>query len=220
MGILVIAVVLTALLAVLVLPKHKDGKLPAFFQLLFDAFTPKTLLLEKILQVLNVFFSLVAVLLGLVLIFQGLFANTTLLMMGLLLLLLGPPLCRVGYELILLRIMQVKATREINRKLSFLVPEGAAQAAEEEDLREEPEKEAPTTAKTPTEPPRVHCPSCGTWHRCAGGRTKKTNPKKNQRTQMGTLIFSILYRIQDTKTRPGPKARSCHYALFQKMGVF
>lgn len=129
-GILVIAVVLTALLAVLVLPKHKDGKLPAFFQLLFDAFTPKTLLLEKILQVLNVFFSLVAVLLGLVLIFQGLFTNTTLLMMGLLLLLLGPLLCRVGYELILLRIMQVKATREINRKLSFLIPEGAAQKSE------------------------------------------------------------------------------------------
>ena len=98
-GILVIAVVLTALLAVLVLPKHKDGKLPAFFQLLFDAFTPKTLLLEKILQVLNVFFSLVAVLLGLVLIFQGLFANTTLLMMGLLLLLLGQlPQLRVGEQ--------------------------------------------------------------------------------------------------------------------------
>ena len=199
-GILVIAVVLTALLAVLVLPKHKDGKLPAFFQLLFDAFTPKTLLLEKILQVLNVFFSLVAVLLGLVLIFQGLFANTTLLMMGLLLLLLGPLLCRVGYELILLRIMQVKATREINRKLSFLVPEGAAQAAAlpaERGIRKR-------------------------WGnaRCAGGRTKKTSHKKNQRTRMGTLIFSILYRIQDTKTRPGPKARSCHYALFQKMGVF
>ena len=127
-------------------------------------------LLEKILQVLNVFFSLVAVLLGLVLIFQGLFTNTTLLMMGLLLLLLGPLLCRVGYELILLRIMQVKATREINRKLSFLVPEGAAQAAEEEDLREEPEKEAPTTAKTPTEPPRAHCPSCGTWYQEALGK--------------------------------------------------
>ena len=161
--------VLTALLAVLVLPKHKDGKLPAFFQLLFDAFTPKTLLLEKILQVLNVFFSLVAVLLGLVLIFQGLFANTTLLMMGLLLLLLGPLLCRVGYELILLRIMQVKATREINRKLSFLVPEGAAQAAEEEDLPKEPEAEAPA-AKTPTEPPRAHCPSCGTWYQEALGK--------------------------------------------------
>jgi hypothetical protein len=168
-GILVIAVVLTALLAVLVLPKHKDGKLPAFFQLLFDAFTPKTLLLEKILQVLNVFFSLVTVLLGLVLIFQGLFANTTLLMMGLLLLLLGPLLCRVGYELILLRIMQVKATREINRKLSFLVPEGAAQAAEEEDLPKEPEAETPA-AKTPTEPPRAHCPSCGTWYQEALGK--------------------------------------------------
>ena len=83
---------------------------------------------------------------------------------------LAPLLCRVGYELILLRIMQVKATREINRKLSFLVPEGAAQAAEEEDLREEPEKEAPTTAKTPTEPPRAHCPSCGTWYQEALGK--------------------------------------------------
>ena len=112
-GILVIAVVLTALLAVLVLPKHKDGKLPAFFQLLFDAFTPKTLLLEKILQ--------------------------------------------------------VKATREINRKLSFLVPEGAAQAAEEEDLPKEPEAEAPA-AKSPTQPPLTHCPSCGTWYQEALGK--------------------------------------------------
>lgn len=168
-GILVVAVVLTALLAVLVLPKHKDGKLPGFFQLLYDAFTPKTLLLEKILQVLNVFFSIVAVLLGLMLIFRGLFANTTLLMMGLLLLILGPVLCRVGYELILLRVMQVKATREINRKLSYLVPEGTAQAVEEEALHEEPEEKGPV-AKTSAEPPRAHCPSCGTWYQEALGK--------------------------------------------------
>ena len=209
-GILVIAVVLTALLAVLVLPKHKDGKLPAFFQLLFDAFTPKTLLLEKILQVLNVFFSLVAVLLGLVLIFQGLFANTTFLMMGLLLLLLGPLLCRVGYELILLRIMQVKATREINRN-----------CAKSRRKKPRPPQRPPPNLLVPTALPAERGIR-KRWGnaRCAGGRTKKTSHKKNQRTQMGTLIFSILYRIQDTKTRPGPKARSCHYALFQKMGVF
>lgn len=179
-GILVIAVVLTALLAVLVLPKHKDGKLPAFFQLLFDAFTPKTLLLEKILQVLNVFFSLVAVLLGLVLIFQGLFANTTLLMMGLLLLLLGPLLCRVGYELILLRIMQVKATREINRKLSFLVPEGAAQAGRGRGPARRAGERSPDHRKGPHRTSSCHCLPCGTmvsgsaWEiRCAGGRTEK-----------------------------------------------
>ena len=161
-GILVVAVVLTALLAVLVLPKHKDGKLPGFFQLLYDAFTPKTLLLEKILQVLNVFFSIVAVLLGLMLIFRGLFANTTLLMMGLLLLILGPVLCRVGYELILLRIMQVKATRDINRKLDYLVPEGAAQVVDEADLTDE--ETEPPVEKNPSAPPRAHCPSCGTWY--------------------------------------------------------
>lgn len=168
-GILVIAVVLTALLAVLVLPKHKDGTLPGFFQLLYDAFTPKTLLLEKVLQVLNVFFSIVTVLLGLMLIFRGLFTNTTLLMMGLLLLVLGPVLCRVGYELILLRIMQVKATREINRKLSYLMPEGVAQTAEEEDLGEAPEEEAPVK-NPPCDPARAHCPSCGTWYQEALGK--------------------------------------------------
>lgn len=169
-GILVIAVVLTALLAVLVLPKHKDGKLPGFFQLLYDAFTPKTLLLEKILQILNVFFSIVAVLLGLWMIFRGLFANTTLLMMGLLLLILGPVLCRVGYELILLRVMQVKATREINRKLDCLVPEGTARAVEEEDLTGEVEDTEPPAEKTPSAPPRAHCPSCGTWYQEALGK--------------------------------------------------
>ena len=171
-GILVVAVVLTALLAILVLPKHKDGKLPAFFQLLYDAFTPKTLLLEKILQVLNVFFSIVAVLLGLLLIFRGLFANTTLLMMGLLLLVLGPVLCRVGYELILLLVMQVKATREINRKLSCLVPEGAAQVVDEPLAGEAEEEEAAKadTAPIPSAPPRAHCPACGTWYQEALGK--------------------------------------------------
>ena len=114
------------------------------------------------MQVLNVFFSIVAVLLGLWMIFRGLFANTTLLMMGLLLLILGPVLCRVGYELILLRIMQVKATRDINRKLDYLVPEGAAQVVDEADLTDK--ETEPPVEKNPSAPPRAHCPSCGTWY--------------------------------------------------------
>ena len=46
-GILVLAVALTALLVVLVLPKEKDGHLPSVFQMLYDLFSPKTLVMEK-----------------------------------------------------------------------------------------------------------------------------------------------------------------------------
>ena len=61
-GILVLAVALTALLVVLVLPKEKDGHLPSVFQMLYDLFSPKTLVMEKLLQILYVFLTCLAVL--------------------------------------------------------------------------------------------------------------------------------------------------------------
>lgn len=75
LGILVVAVVLTALLLVLVLPKQKDGHLPAFFQLLYDLFTPKALMIEKLLQVLYVFLNCLTVLFGIAIFFNGFFAR-------------------------------------------------------------------------------------------------------------------------------------------------
>ena len=65
-GILVLAVALTALLVVLVLPKEKDGHLPSVFQMLYDLFSPKTLVMEKLLQILYVFLTCLAVLYGIV----------------------------------------------------------------------------------------------------------------------------------------------------------
>ena len=86
LGILVVAVVLTALLLVLVLPKQKDGHLPAFFQLLYDLFTPKALMIEKLLQVLYVFLNCLTVLFGIAIFFNGFFAGFGRIVLGLVIL--------------------------------------------------------------------------------------------------------------------------------------
>lgn len=122
-GILVLAVALTALLVVLVLPKEKDGHLPSVFQMLYDLFSPKTLVMEKLLQILYVFLTCLAVLYGIVVFFSGFFSGFQNLALGLVILAVGPILLRVGYELILLLVMQVKTTREIHQKLTQMTEE-------------------------------------------------------------------------------------------------
>ena len=173
LGILVLAVVITALLVALVLPKHKDGKLSAFLQLLYDLFTPKTLMIEKLLQVIYVVLTCLTVLYGVVVFFNGFFAGFGRIVLGLVILVVGPILLRVFYELLLLAVMQVKTTREISQKLDRLMPDEA---------RREPPKAQPpaqTTAHTappadphlPGEVPAMHhCPACGTWYRAEGDR--------------------------------------------------
>ena len=89
-GILVLAVALTALLVVLVLPKEKDGHLPSVFQMLYDLFSPKTLVMEKLLQILYVFLTCLAVLYGIVVFFSGFFSGFQNLALGLVILAVGP----------------------------------------------------------------------------------------------------------------------------------
>ena len=141
LGILVVAVVLTALLLVLVLPKQKDGHLPAFFQLLYDLFTPKALMIEKLLQVLYVFLNCLTVLFGIAIFFNGFFAGFGRIVLGLVILVVGPVLLRVIHELLLLAVMQVKATREINQKLDRLT--GAAPAGSRAAQGTETETQTP-----------------------------------------------------------------------------
>ena len=165
LGILVVAVVLTALLLVLVLPKQKDGHLPAFFQLLYDLFTPKALMIEKLLQVLYVFLNCLTVLFGIAIFFNGFFAGFGRIVLGLVILLVGPVLLRVIHELLLLAVMQVKATREINQKLDRLT--GAAPAGSRAAQGTETEAQ---TQPAPPAGPMVHCTHCGTWYREGAGR--------------------------------------------------
>ena len=156
LGILALAVLFTALLMVLVLPKEKDGRLPAVFQMLHDLFTPKVLVIETLLQILYVFLTCLTVLYGIVIFFNGFFTGIGNLVVGLLVLAVGPLVLRVLYELILLLVMHVKTVREIERKLDsglWTAPSAAAYAPEE--------KAEPAPAKNQ---PMAHCSACGTWY--------------------------------------------------------
>lgn len=173
LGILVLAVVITALLVVMVLPKHKDGKLPAFLQLLYDLFTPKTLVIEKLLQVIYAFLTCLTVLYGVVVFFNGFFAGFGRIVLGLVILVVGPILLRVFYELLLLAVMQVKTSREISQKLDRLMPNGARrETAQAEPTAQAAERTAsPVEPHLPGEAPAMHhCPACGTWYRAEGDR--------------------------------------------------
>ena len=161
------------LLVVLVLPKEKDGHLPSVFQMLYDLFSPKTLVMEKLLQILYVFLTCLAVLYGIVVFFSGFFSGFQNLALGLVILAVGPILLRVGYELILLLVMQVKTTREIHQKLTQMTEERGPAAAPGRP-QPAPETAAPAAEKSAV-PCREnqamsHCPACGTWYRAASDR--------------------------------------------------
>ena len=105
-GAVVLAVALTALLVILVLPKERDGRLPRFFQILHDLFQPKTFVIERIVQILYVFFTCLSVLVGLYDFLGALFGlQMGLLFRALFFLLIAPALLRGAYELILLLVM-------------------------------------------------------------------------------------------------------------------
>lgn len=192
----ILAVAATVALFVLVLPEKKEGHLSKYLQLLRDIFTFQHLVVEKILQVLYVLSTCLAVFIG----FFMLFARTMywhysagIALQGLCLMVLGPIVLRVLYELLMLAVLQVKHTMEINRKLGNLlqgsgdgIPQAEAPVPPTEGQpvpppeREPEAREASPAAPVPQEVPGTriseasqtsrpmggmrHCRSCGTWY--------------------------------------------------------
>ena len=126
----ILALVGTILSFVFITPEKR--KLPKFFSLIRDLFNFKYLILEKVLKALYIFWSLYYVLYGFFLLFAG-FRTTYNYdswygygeesveyygYWGLLVMILGPIIVRIGYELVMLLVLLVKNTMEINKKLS------------------------------------------------------------------------------------------------------
>ena len=111
-----LAVAATVLLYIFVMPKSKDGRLPQFFQSLRDIFNFKTLYLEFILKVLYTFGTCACIFIGFFLLFAHNYYYSTALS-GLLLMILGPIILRVTYELLIMCVLLVKNVMEINGKL-------------------------------------------------------------------------------------------------------
>ena len=161
---IIFAIAATVLAFIFVVPEKKREKLGTFGKFVHDTVNFKYLIVEKILQALYIFATAYTILCG----FFMLFMTTTtwtgtrwLGGWGILLMLLGPIVIRLLYELLMMAVLLVKNVIEINCKLRaqdgakandvFAAPDmsGLREKLQKKFAKEEPEK--------PT-----FCAKCGT----------------------------------------------------------
>lgn len=128
----VLALAATIVAWILIVPEKKRAGLNKFFQYIHDLFNFKSLWLEKILKFLYIFETLSCIISGFLLLFSfssyetysysGKFRSTTHTTwngwIGLLLIVFGPIIVRILFEFVMMLILQVKNTMEINDKLN------------------------------------------------------------------------------------------------------
>lgn len=144
---IVAAVALTVFLYIKVMPRKYDGKLPnKFLQFIHDFFHFKKLYLEEFLKGIYVLANACCICVGIFLLitvesYHGYYYSRTTWYggYGLLLIVLGPIALRLTYEGIMMFILLVKNTIEINNKLK--APEATAPAAPVEQISEAPVEE-------------------------------------------------------------------------------
>ncbi len=144
---LVLGIVGTVLAYIFIMPKNKVKNLNKFWYFVHNVFNFKTLLVEKIFKALYVFLTIFVICYG----FFQLFVSF---LSGLLILLLGPILVRITYEMIMMFILLVQNIAAIKAKLCDDEEAAPAQPAAEK--------------KAPRE--YVFCAACGTRYDQAEGQ--------------------------------------------------
>lgn len=112
-----VALVLTILLWILVIPEKRRPKLGKFFAFLADLFNFKSLLIEKILKFTYVLLTLFAIVFGFCMLFIVSYGESMALY-GVLIMILGPIALRLVYELSMMGVLLVNNVIEINKKMS------------------------------------------------------------------------------------------------------
>ena len=117
----ILAGVATVLAYVFIVPESRREKLNAFGKFLHDTFNFKYLIVEKILQALYIFFTGDLIILGFFMLFaapEDFFGHRHWLGgYGILIMILGPILIRLVYELLMMAILLLKNVISINNKL-------------------------------------------------------------------------------------------------------
>lgn len=155
----VLALAATILLYVFVFPKSRANTLPKFFVFVRDFFGLKYLIIEKIAKFLYVFESLLIILLGFFMLFNGWTALYAPFVM-----VLGPVVVRLIYELFMMIVLLVKNVMEINSKIKG---DSTGATSQFDAIPEVPRgpKPAPAPVQPPVQPQQPAqkiCPSCGT----------------------------------------------------------
>ncbi len=120
----VCAIAATVLAFIFVLPEDKCKKMPKIFMILHNILNFKSLMIETIMKALYIFATAACVLVGFFMLFgfevyNGYYSSHTTWYggYGLLLMLLGPIVVRLVFESIMMFILLVKNTIQINNKL-------------------------------------------------------------------------------------------------------
>ena len=124
----ILAVVATVLAYVFIVPENRREKLNAFGKFLHDTCNFKYLIAEKILQALYIFFTADMIILGFFMLFaapKDFFGDRHWLGgYGILVMVLGPIVIRLVYELLMMAVLLLKNVISINNKLRSQNGEG------------------------------------------------------------------------------------------------
>lgn len=162
----ILAIAATVLAFIFLVPDKKREKLNKFGKFLHDTMNFKYLIIEKILQALYIFFTAFVILYGFFMLFvvtDGYFGGTWMGGYGILLMIFGPIVIRVIYELLMMFILLVKNVIKINNKLK-----NQNDAEDKGDVfavpsfpRENKAPVAPATPAASAAPAARFCVKCG-----------------------------------------------------------
>ncbi len=160
----ILAIGATVVAFILLLPEKKRPKLNKFFGVVADILNFKHLFIEKILKAVYVFATAFAIIFGFLMLFSfvrydywGYSGVHWYGYQGLIIMIGGPIVIRIAYEILMMFILLVKNTMEINKKMPA-VTEAPCECKEEPAPAAEP---AQAPAPEP-EPLYRYCTVCGT----------------------------------------------------------
>ena len=143
----IVALILAILSVILITPRSRKPYLNEFFTWLHHVFNFDALLIDKILKFLYIFSTFFVIFEGFAILIMGS-------AIGLLVMLIGPFVVRLVYEMMMMFVIMVKHVAEINRKVK---DENPGNPSAEPFA---PEAPAPAARPAPR-PAELICPSCG-----------------------------------------------------------
>lgn len=165
----ILAIVVTVLAFIFIVPEKRREKLNAFGKFLHDTCNFKYLVVEKILQALYIFATAVVILNGFFMLFTVVYGQW-LGGYGILVMILGPIVIRLVYELLMMVIILIKNVISINNKLKNQNGDNATDdvfaspdiSGVREAIKQQVEaKKAETAEEKPAAPAAKFCIKCG-----------------------------------------------------------
>lgn len=159
-----LAIAATVLAFVFIVPEKRREKLNAFGKFLHDTCNFKYLVVEKLLQALYIFSTALVILNGFFLLFQSVYGHW-LGGYGILIMVVGPIVLRLLYELLMMMVLLVKNVIGINNKLKNQNGDTATgdvfAAPDVSEMREVIRQRREAATQAPAAPQSHFCTKCG-----------------------------------------------------------